>query len=107
MFFAEWVDPIYCAGHWVPEMISIAGGEPVVARPGGDSVRVTRDEIIAARPDIVIVAPCGYSLEAAREQAALLELPVPRIVPVDANSYFARPGPRLVDGVEMLFEILH
>jgi iron complex transport system substrate-binding protein len=106
VFFAEWVDPIYCAGHWVPEQIRIAGGEPVVARPGGDSVRVTRDEIIAAAPEIVIVGPCGYSLAEAKKQAALLDIPGARIVAVDANSYFARPGPRLVDGVELLADII-
>jgi len=62
VFFAEWVDPIYCAGHWVPEMIELAGGIPLLARPGGESVRVSREEAIAASPEIVIVAPCGFSL---------------------------------------------
>jgi iron complex transport system substrate-binding protein len=106
VFFAEWVDPIYCAGHWVPEQIQMAGGDPVVARPGGKSVRVTRDEIIAAKPDIVIVGPCGYSLAEAEKQAALIDIPGARVVAVDANSYFARPGPRLVDGVELLADII-
>jgi iron complex transport system substrate-binding protein len=106
VFFAEWVDPIYCAGHWVPEQIQLAGGEPVVARPGGESVRVTRDEIIAAQPEIVIVGPCGYSLSEAEKQAALFDIPGARVVAVDANSYFARPGPRLVDGVELLADII-
>jgi iron complex transport system substrate-binding protein len=107
VFFAEWVDPVYCAGHWVPEMISLAGGEPVVARAGGESVRVTREEVVAARPEVVVVGPCGFSLAAAREQAVLLNIPARRVVVVDANAFFARPGARLIDGVEMLFEILH
>jgi iron complex transport system substrate-binding protein len=106
VFFAEWLDPIYCAGHWVPEQIQMAGGDPVVARPGGKSVRVTRDEVVAAKPDIVIVGPCGYSLAEAETQAALIDIPGARVVAVDANSYFARPGPRLVDGVELLADII-
>ena len=107
VFFAEWVDPLYCAGHWVPEMIERAGGIPLLARRGGDSVRVTRDEVIAARPDVIIVAPCGFSAEAAAEQASLLGLPAQRVFAVDANAYFARPGPRLVDGVALLAHLLH
>lgn len=107
VFFAEWVDPLYCAGHWVPEMIERAGGIPLLARPGGDSVRVSRDEAITARPDVVIVAPCGYSLAAACEQASLVAVPAPRVCAVDANSFFARPGPRLIAGIELLVELLH
>ena len=107
VFFAEWVDPIYCAGHWVPEMIQIAGGIPLLARPGGDSVRVTRDQVIAARPDVVIVAPCGFDADGAARQAATLDLPAPRVFSVDANACFARPGPRLIDGIELLADLLH
>lgn len=107
VFFAEWVDPVYCAGHWVPEMIERAGGEPILACPGADSVRVSRDEVIAAKPDVIIVAPCGYSLSGAITQARRLGLTASRMYAVDANSYFARPGPRLVDGVELLAHVLH
>jgi iron complex transport system substrate-binding protein len=107
VFFAEWVDPIYCAGHWVPEMIQIAGGIPLLARPGGDSVRVTRDQVIAANPDVVIVAPCGYDAEAAARQSSLLDIPAERVFTVDANACFARPGPRLIDGIELLANLLH
>jgi iron complex transport system substrate-binding protein len=107
VFFAEWVDPLYCAGHWVPEMIEIAGGIPLLARRGGDSVRVTRDDVIAAQPDVIIVAPCGFDADAAARQATLLDLPAKRVLAVDANSFFARPGPRLVDGIELLAQLLH
>lgn len=107
VFFAEWVDPLYCAGHWVPEMIERAGGVPLVARRGGHSVRVTREDVIAARPDVIIVAPCGFSAESAADQAATLGLPAQRVFAVDANAYFARPGPRLVEGVELLAHLLH
>jgi iron complex transport system substrate-binding protein len=112
VFFAEWVDPIYCAGHWVPEMIDIAGGVDSLAHPGGDSVRVEWADVVAREPEIVVVAPCGFSIDAAREQLRLLEsragwdaLPAVRdgrVFVVDANAYFARPGLRLVDGIEIL-----
>jgi iron complex transport system substrate-binding protein len=107
VFFAEWVDPLYCAGHWVPEMIERAGGIPLIARPGSDSVRVTRDDVISARPDVIVVAPCGFSAESAAEQAATLGLPAQQVFAVDANTFFARPGPRLVDGIELLAHLLH
>jgi iron complex transport system substrate-binding protein len=107
VFFAEWVDPLYCAGHWVPEMIERAGGIPLLASRGGDSVRVTRDDVIAAHPDVIIVAPCGFDAEAAAKQATVLDLPAKRVFAVDANAYFARPGPRLIDGVELLAQLLH
>jgi iron complex transport system substrate-binding protein len=107
VFFAEWVDPLYCAGHWVPEMIERAGGIPLLARRGGDSLRVTRDEVVAAHPEVIIVAPCGFDAGAAAQQAATLDLPAKRVFAVDANAYFARPGPRLADGVELLAGLLH
>ncbi len=107
VFFAEWTDPLYCAGHWIPEMIELAGATPVVARPGGESVRVTRDEARASEPDVVIVAPCGFSIDDAVRQASLVDVPADRVFAVDANAYFARPGPRLVDGVELLAALLH
>jgi iron complex transport system substrate-binding protein len=115
VFFAEWVDPIFCAGHWVPEMIALAGGHDPLGRPGADSVRVEWSEVVASAPEVIVVAPCGYSLEQAREQLPSLEsrpgwekLPAVRdgrVYVVDANAYFARPGPRLIDGVERLAEL--
>jgi iron complex transport system substrate-binding protein len=117
VFFAEWVDPIYCAGHWVPEMIALAGGIDPLARPAGESVRVSWDDVVASKPDVVIVAPCGFGVGAGFEQLPLLQrrlgwtaLPAVRtgqVFVVDANAYFARPGPRLVDGVELLAHLLH
>ena len=104
----EWTDPVFVAGHWVPEMVRRAGGSDVMAIPGSHSTVVPRDAIIAAQPDIVLVAPCGYDVhraaQAARELAWLPEVPV---WAVDANSLLSRPGPRLIDGVETLASIFH
>lgn len=104
--FLEWTDPLFSAGHWVPEMIEIAGGDDRLGRPGADSVRITWDDVRAWKPEIVIVAPCGYDLaEAERMAAELPPIPGARVVPVDANAYFARPGPRYVEGIELLARI--
>ena len=101
--FLEWTDPPFCAGHWVPEMIEIAGGEDPLGRPSADSVRISWDDVRACSPEVVIVAPCGYGLAEATQLAAeLLEIPGARVVPVDANAYYARPGPRYAEGVEVL-----
>jgi iron complex transport system substrate-binding protein len=117
VFFAEWIDPIYCAGHWVPEMIALAGGVDPLARPAGESVRVSWDDVVASKPEVVIVAPCGFGIADAMNQLPLLamrpewaSLPAVQngqVFVVDANAYFARPGPRLVDGIELLAHVLH
>ena len=111
-FALEWSDPPFNGGHWVPEMIETAGGQPVLACPGSPSVRVAWDEIARARAEVVIFMPCGYDADrAASEGVGLLGRPeldgVERIFAVDANAYFSRPGPRLVDGVELLAALLH
>ena len=108
----EWTDPPYAPGHWIPEMVTAAGGEPVLGAAGEKSARVTWDAVQAARPDVVVVAPCGYDRAGAQQQAdALVEAgQLPRGVlvhAVDANGQWARPGPRLVDGVEELAALLH
>ena len=104
--FLEWTDPPFCAGHWVPEMIEIAGGEDRLGRPGADSVRIEWDDIRVWSPELVIVAPCGYGIaDAAILAAALPEIPGARVMPVDANAYFARPGPRYAEGVDVLERI--
>lgn len=104
--FLEWTDPLFCAGHWVPEMIEIAGGHDQLARPGADSARITWDDVHRWAPEIVIVAPCGYRLADAVHQARdLPPIPGARVYPVDANAYFARPGPRYVEGIEVLARI--
>ena len=107
----EWLDPVYAGGHWVPQMIELAGGEDVLGLPGEKSRRVEWAEVEAARPEIVVSMPCGlYAEEAAaetmrhRERLAALGA---RVVAVDAAAYFSRPGPRLVDGIELLGHILH
>ena len=102
----EWTDPLFIAGHWVPEMIRRAGGHDVVGVPGSHSTVVTRDAIMAARPDIVLVAPCGYDVHRAEEAARAMSWDVPMWA-IDANSLLSRPGPRLIDGVEILAAILH
>lgn len=111
-FALEWSDPPFNGGHWVPEMIERAGGEPVLGNPGVDSVRVGWDEIERADPEVVVFMPCGYGVEqAAAEARPLLDRPemanVRTLLAVDATSYFSRPGPRLVDGVEILASALH
>jgi len=106
--FLEWTDPPYCAGHWVPEMIELAGGHDPLGRSGADSVRVSWHDVLANKPEVVIVAPCGFGLaEAERIASELPDIPGARIHPVDANAFFARPGPRYVDGIELLTEIFH
>jgi iron complex transport system substrate-binding protein len=106
--FLEWTEPLFCGGHWVPEMISLAGGNDPLGRPGEDSVRMDWDDVIRAEPEMIIVSPCGYRLE----RAAELARQIPRIsnaavYAVDANAYFARPGPRVVEGVELLAHLFH
>jgi iron complex transport system substrate-binding protein len=111
-FALEWPDPPFNGGHWVPQMLEVAGAEPVLASPGIPSVRVDWSDIAAARPEVVVSMPCGYGLE---ESAALTQPLIGRpelaavdaVYVVDASGYFSRPGPRLVDGVEMLASVLH
>jgi iron complex transport system substrate-binding protein len=105
----EWVDPPFTAGHWVPDLVTAAGGEPVAARPGERSVQTSWDAIAAAAPAHVIVAPCGYHLDGAAEQARLVagRLPGAAVWAIDADGIVVRPGPRVVDGVEAIASILH
>ena len=113
VFALEWGDPPFNGGHWVPEMLAVAGGEALLACPGAPSVRVSWAQIEAAAPRMVVFMPCGYDLRAATEEASrsLLGRPelagVEAIVVVDASAFFSRPGPRLVDGVELLAAALH
>ena len=89
-------------------MITIAGGLDPLGKPGGDSQRVTWDSVAAGSPEIIIVAPCGYDLPRAREAAkSVPRIPGARIIAVDANAYFARPGPRVAEGVELLAHLFH
>ncbi|WP_153397908.1 cobalamin-binding protein [Ornithinicoccus halotolerans] len=109
----EWTDPPFAPGHWVPEMVTAAGGRSVLGTAGQKSVTTTWEQVRAARPDVVVVAPCGYDLAGsaavAQQLLATGELEgLPAAVwAVDANASFARPGPALVDGIEALAALLH
>ncbi len=105
----EWVDPPFTSGHWIPDLVTAAGGRPVAARPGQPSVQSSWDQIAAERPDVVVVAPCGFHLDGAAAQAelAVSQLPGVPVWAIDADALVVRPGPRLVDGVEALAAILH
>lgn len=117
VFFLEWTDPMFCGGHWVAEMIQRAGGKDALARQGGDSVRVSWDQVGTWAPEVLIVSPCGAHLDDAYLQAREIlaqsrwsEIPAVQageVYAVDASSYFARPGPRVFDGIEVLANILH
>ena len=108
----EWLDPPFAAGHWTPQLIDYAGGEDVLGFPGEHSLERTWEAVAAARPDVVIVMPCGYDAELAYREAEmhreqLLAIGAGEVVAVDAAAYFSRPGPRIVDGLELLAHILH
>jgi iron complex transport system substrate-binding protein len=117
VFCAEWLDPIFCAGHWLPEMVTIAGGEERLGLPFIDSVRVSWDSVREYAPEIMVLMPCGFDAKGALGEARWMterpgwsELPAVRtgrVFVVDANSYFARPGPRLVDGLEILARLVN
>ena len=114
----EWLDPPFSAGHWVPEMVRIAGGEEVLAGPGEPSRRLSWEEVFEAAPEVLVLMPCGFGARRTVEEASRVlpgvsgwnDLPAVndgRVWAVDANSYFSRPAPRLVQGVEILACILH
>lgn len=113
----EWLDPVFIAGHWVPEMVDLAGGVDVLGRPREKSRRVAPDDIVKTSPELAVLMPCGFDLDRSRTEAGIVtharwwsRLPVSRngrTWVVDGSSYFNRPGPRLVDGLEILAHILH
>jgi iron complex transport system substrate-binding protein len=113
----EWLDPLYVGGHWVPEMVAIAGGEDVLGRAGHPSFKVSADDVAQSNADVIVVMLCGYNAKrnAAEFQSAKIpqswqNLPAirnRRIFAVDANSHFSRPGPRLADGVELLAHLFN
>jgi len=116
-FLMEWVDPPFCSGHWGPELIEIAGGYDALGRKRQPSLQIEWQEVIDTRPDVIVLALCGYNIDRARRDYEILRgfpefnsLPAARrgeIYLVDASAYFARPGPRIVDSVEILAGILH
>jgi iron complex transport system substrate-binding protein len=108
----EWLEPVYVAGHWTPELIELAGGEDVLGLAGEPSRVVTWAQLAAARPDVVVAMPCGYDERRAHAEAIayaseLSELGARQIIAVNASAYFSRPGPRLIDGLELLAHVLH
>ena len=115
--FLEWLQPFYVGGHWVPEMIHSAGGEDVLGRARTPSFRISIEEVIDAAPEILLIAPCGYGAERAREEYKSMSFPeawhaIPavrngRVYALEANSYFSRPGPRLATGIEALAKLFH
>ena len=126
VFCMEWLDPVYACGHWVPELVKLAGGEDELGREGGESIRISWDDIKKYAPDVIVLMPCGFNLQQTMKEVwksfgrysptksphltDFFELPAVkagRVFAVDANSYFARPGPRVIEGAELLAEIIH
>jgi iron complex transport system substrate-binding protein len=113
----EWLQPFYVGGHWVPEMIHCAGGDDVLGRMRTPSFRISIENVIAAAPDILLIAPCGYDAQQARDEYTAMVFPVEwnslpatrndRVYALNANSYFSRPGPRLIAGTEALTHLFH
>src|SRR5215213_3516731 len=122
-FCMEWLDPVYASGHWVPELVKIAGGRDELGRERGESVRVSWEDVAAWAPEVLVIMPCGFNLQQTmkqiwsvfgrqRSEAARYFFDLPavrdgRVYAVDANSYFARPGPRVVEGAELLARLIH
>jgi iron complex transport system substrate-binding protein len=108
----EWLDPVFVAGHWTPQLVDMAGGIDVLGFPGEPSEQSTWETVAAAAPRVVVAMPCGYDAERSRAEAStyadvLRTVGAERVVAVDASAYFSRPGPRLVDGLELMAHILH
>jgi iron complex transport system substrate-binding protein len=113
----EWLAPLYQGGHWIPEMVAIAGGDAVLAQAGEKSIRISYEQILAADPEIIVVMPCGFHLEETIAQynegyfpqdwGSLSAVANGRVYAVDGTAYFSRPGPRLITGLEILQAILH
>jgi iron complex transport system substrate-binding protein len=110
VYAMEWLDPPFTAGHWVPEMVEIAGGDEVLGKAAAKSERIAPERVLEASPEIIVLMPCGFSLERTIEEykrTTFLPGWSGQVYAVDGSSYFNRPGPRLVDGVEILAEIFH
>ena len=114
----EWLDPIYGPGHWLPELVQLAGGQAGLGSAGSDSRRVTWGDVIAFAPEVIVITPCGFDLAQTLDEAgrvlphrpgwqALPAVRQRRVYAVDGNAYFSRPGPRVVDSLELLAELIH
>jgi iron complex transport system substrate-binding protein len=106
VFVAEWLDPPFAAGHWVPEMVAAAGGVDVLGRAGQASFTTSWEAVRAGQPELIVLAPCGFDARRAAQEAVGLDLPGPAVA-VDANAYYSRPSPRVVDGIRQLAHLLH
>jgi iron complex transport system substrate-binding protein len=111
VFVAEWIEPPFVPGHWLPEMIEAAGGEAILGEPGRPSHPTTWEAVSAAAPEMVVIAPCGFDASEAARRSTAVDLarfaPDARLVVVDGDGYYSRPGPRLADGVRQLGHLLH
>jgi iron complex transport system substrate-binding protein len=117
VFVTEWLEPPYSAGHWVPDMVAAAGGTDVAGLPGEPSHRMRWTDVAELDPEVVVLAPCGFDLDRTVSEIVPLDLSAhllgtsarqeSRVFAVDANGYFSRPGPRVIDGVELLASLLH
>ena len=120
VFCMEWLDPVYASGHWVPELVKIAGGVDELGKERGESVRVSWDDVAAWAPEVLVIMPCGFNLQQTMKQiwdvfgrqakTLFFDLPAVRnnrVYAVDANAFFARPGPRVVEGAELLAQLIH
>jgi iron complex transport system substrate-binding protein len=105
----EWTDPPFIAGHWVPELVTTAGGDALLAKPGERSTTVTWDAVEASNPDVVLVAPCGFGVAESVAQASDVakRFPNAQVWAIDGNAYVTRPGPRLIDAIEALALVFH
>jgi iron complex transport system substrate-binding protein len=106
VFVAEWMDPPYGSGHWLPEMVEAAGGTNVLSKPGEYSFATTWEAVLGEQPDVIVLAACGFSLDQALARTSDLRLPV-RTVVVDGDAHFSRPAPRIADGVRQLAHLIH
>ena len=106
VFFAEWLDPPFHSGHWLAEMVEVAGGYDPLGTPGEPARPTTWERVVDFEPELVVAAPCGFDAEGAAERAAGLDLRCP-VVAVDADGYYSRPAPRIADGVRQLGHLLH
>jgi iron complex transport system substrate-binding protein len=106
VFVAEWIDPPFACGHWIPEMVEAAGGSEVLGQAGQKSVPVTWDAVRQAAPELIVAAPCGFDEARAAREAGTVPVDCP-VFPVDADRYFVRPAPSLARGVEILARIFH
>ena len=117
MICLEWFEPLYVAGHWVPEMVTLAGGFDVLGRKGEPSHRVAWQSVIDAKPDVILLMPCGFDVRRTVKESTPLrslegwhDLPAVKtgnVYALNGNAYFSRPGPRLVNGLEILARIIH